>query len=58
VERITDAIRAGELTVPIATFPIEHIREAVTVLAARHVRGKIAITMSPPGPAGRGSGRQ
>ncbi len=58
LERITDAIRAGELTVPIATFPVEQIRQAVTVLAARHVRGKIAITLSPPGPAGPESGRQ
>jgi NADPH:quinone reductase-like Zn-dependent oxidoreductase len=44
--RITDAILAGKLTVPIeATFPVERIREAVTLLADRHVHGKIVITL-------------
>jgi NADPH:quinone reductase-like Zn-dependent oxidoreductase len=44
--RITDAILAGKLTVPIeATFPVERIREAVTLLAGRHVHGKIVITL-------------
>jgi NADPH:quinone reductase-like Zn-dependent oxidoreductase len=43
--QITDAIRAGRLTVPIAgTFPIEKIRDAVTLQAGRHVHGKIVIT--------------
>jgi NADPH:quinone reductase-like Zn-dependent oxidoreductase len=43
--QITDAIRAGRLTVPIAgTFPIERIRDAVTLQAGRHVHGKIVIT--------------
>jgi NADPH:quinone reductase-like Zn-dependent oxidoreductase len=46
VERITDAILAGMLTVPIAaTFPIEQIRDAVTLQAGRHVHGKIVITL-------------
>ncbi|MFB4300243.1 NADP-dependent oxidoreductase [Actinomadura sp. NTSP31] len=44
--RITDAIVAGEFTVPIAaTFPIEKIRDAVALQAGRHVHGKIAITL-------------
>jgi NADPH:quinone reductase-like Zn-dependent oxidoreductase len=43
---ITDAILAGELTVPIAaTVPIEQIRDAVTLQAGRHVHGKIVITL-------------
>lgn len=43
---ISDAILAGTITVPIAaTFPIEKIRDAVTQQAARHVHGKIVITL-------------
>ncbi len=46
LERITDAILAGTITVPIAaTFPIEQIRDAVTLQAARHTHGKIVITL-------------
>jgi len=46
MKRITDAILAGQLTVPIAaTFPIEQIRDAVTLQAGRHVHGKIVITL-------------
>ena len=46
LERITDAILAGKITVPIAaTFPIEQIREAVTLQAGRHVHGKIVVTL-------------
>ncbi|GAA4624661.1 NADP-dependent oxidoreductase [Actinoallomurus vinaceus] len=46
VERITDAILAGKLTVPIAaTFPIEKIRDAVTLQSGRHVHGKIVVTL-------------
>ena len=46
MERITDAILAGELTVPIAaTFPIEQIRDAVTLQAGRHVHGKIVVAL-------------
>ena len=45
LQRITDAILAGQITVPIAaTFPIEKIRDAVTLQAERHVHGKIVIT--------------
>ncbi|MCK9903464.1 NADPH:quinone reductase [Parafrankia colletiae] len=44
--KITDAILAGRITVPIAaTFPIEQTREAVTLQAGRHVHGKIVITL-------------
>jgi NADPH:quinone reductase-like Zn-dependent oxidoreductase len=46
LKRITDAIVAGELVVPIAaTFPIEQTRDAVTLLAERHVHGKVVITL-------------
>ena len=44
--QITDAILAGTLTVPIAArFPIERVREAVSLLAGRHVHGKVVITL-------------
>jgi NADPH:quinone reductase-like Zn-dependent oxidoreductase len=46
LKRITDAIVAGEITVPIAaTYPIEQIREAVQLQAGRHVHGKIAVNL-------------
>ena len=46
MERITDAILAGNITVPIAaTFPIEQIRDAVTLQAGRHVHGKVVVTL-------------
>ena len=46
LEQITDAILAGKLTVPIAaTFPIEQIRDAVTLQARRHVHGKVVVTL-------------
>ncbi len=46
LERITDAILVGKITVPIAaTFPIEKIRDAVALQAGRHVHGKIVITL-------------
>ncbi len=44
--RLTEAILTGTLTVPIAaTFPIEQIRAAVTMQAARHVPGKVVIAL-------------
>jgi NADPH:quinone reductase-like Zn-dependent oxidoreductase len=47
LDRITDAIRSGKLTVPIAaTFPIERTREAVTLQRGGHVHGKVVITLS------------
>jgi NADPH:quinone reductase-like Zn-dependent oxidoreductase len=46
LERITDAILAGKMTVPIAAiFPVEQIRDAVTLQAGRHVHGKIVVTL-------------
>jgi hypothetical protein len=37
---------AGAITVPIAAvFPIEQIRDAVTMQAGRHVDGKILVTL-------------
>jgi NADPH:quinone reductase-like Zn-dependent oxidoreductase len=46
LERTTDAILAGKLTVPIAAvFPIEQIRDAVTMQAGRRVHGKIVVTL-------------
>ena len=46
MERITAAILAGRLTVPIAAaFPVEKIRDAVTLQAGRHVHGKIVVTL-------------
>ncbi|MFI1916988.1 NADP-dependent oxidoreductase [Nocardia sp. NPDC020380] len=46
LERLTAAILAGDIAVPIAaTFPIEQIREAVELQAGRHVHGKVVITL-------------
>jgi NADPH:quinone reductase-like Zn-dependent oxidoreductase len=46
LDRIAAAIAAGRITVPIAAvFPVEQLRDAVTVQAGRHVHGKIVVTM-------------
>jgi NADPH:quinone reductase-like Zn-dependent oxidoreductase len=46
LERITDAILAGQITVPVAAvFPVGQIREAVTLQAGRRVHGKIVVTL-------------
>ncbi len=46
LERVADLIAGGRLTVPIAaTYPVERIRDAVTLQAGRHVRGKIVVTL-------------
>jgi NADPH:quinone reductase-like Zn-dependent oxidoreductase len=46
LQRITDAILDGTITVPIAaTFPVEQIRDAVTLQAGRHVHGKVVVTL-------------
>lgn len=46
VARIAAAIVAGELTVPVAAvFPVERIRDAVALQAARHVHGKVVVTL-------------
>ncbi len=47
LDRITNAISSGKLTVPIAaTFPIERTREAVILQRGGHVHGKVVITLS------------
>ena len=46
LDRITNAILAGEIAVPIAArFPVEKIRDAVALQAARHVQGKVVVTL-------------
>lgn len=46
LDRITDAIASGDITVPIAAaFPIEEIRDAVMLQSGRHVHGKVIVTM-------------
>jgi NADPH:quinone reductase-like Zn-dependent oxidoreductase len=46
LDRIAAAIAAGRITVPIAaTFPIERIRDAVTLQSGRHVHGKVVVTL-------------
>jgi NADPH:quinone reductase-like Zn-dependent oxidoreductase len=44
--KIAGAVVAGELTVPVAAvFPVERIRDAVALQAARHVHGKVVVTL-------------
>lgn len=46
LERITAAIIAGDLTVPIAaTYPIEEVHAAVNLQRSGHVHGKVVITL-------------
>lgn len=46
MERIAEAIGAGELVVPIAaTFSIEQVCEAVALQAERHVHGKVVVKL-------------
>jgi len=46
LQQVTDAILAGQLTVPVAAaFPVEKIRDAVTMQAGRHVHGKVVVTL-------------
>ncbi|MGQ4514876.1 alcohol dehydrogenase catalytic domain-containing protein [Streptomyces sp. DW26H14] len=48
LENIARLVAAGRLRVPIAaTFPVEDIRAAVELQAARHVQGKIVIDLAP-----------
>jgi hypothetical protein len=48
--RITDAILADTLTVPVAaTFPTERSHDAVTLHAGGHVHGETVITLKPLG---------
>ncbi len=45
LEKITNEILAGRITVPIAAkFPVEQIREAVILQSGRHVHGKVVVT--------------
>jgi NADPH:quinone reductase-like Zn-dependent oxidoreductase len=45
LEHIAGLISAGRLTVPVAArFPVEQVRDAVTLQAGRHVRGKLVVT--------------
>uniref|UniRef100_UPI003F49A9D8 NADP-dependent oxidoreductase n=1 Tax=Streptomyces sp. CA-136453 TaxID=3240050 RepID=UPI003F49A9D8 len=45
---IARLVAAGRVRVPIAaTFPVEDIRAAVELQAARHVRGKVVIDLCP-----------
>ena len=46
LQQVTDAILAGQLTVPVAAaFPVEKIGDAVTMQAGRHVHGKVVVTL-------------
>ncbi|WP_344202126.1 NADP-dependent oxidoreductase [Kribbella karoonensis] len=46
LEEIADLVAAGRLRVPIAaSFPVEQIRAAVELQAARHVHGKVVIDL-------------
>jgi NADPH:quinone reductase-like Zn-dependent oxidoreductase len=46
LDRIAAAIAAGQIIVPIAAvFPIERLRDAVTLQAGRHVHGKVVVTL-------------
>ncbi|WP_455583863.1 zinc-binding dehydrogenase [Kitasatospora cineracea] len=48
LEDIARLVAAGRLRVPIAaTHPVEDIRAAVELQAARHVRGKVVIDLPP-----------
>ncbi|WNI28726.1 NADP-dependent oxidoreductase [Streptomyces sp. ITFR-6] len=48
LENIARLVATGRLRVPIAaTYPVEDIRAAVEIQAARHVRGKVVIDISP-----------
>jgi len=46
VGQIIAAILAGRISVPIsATFPIDRIREAVTLQAGLHLHGTVLVTL-------------
>ncbi|MET7898595.1 NADP-dependent oxidoreductase [Streptomyces mirabilis] len=48
LENIARLVAAGRLHVPIAaTYPVEDVRAAVELQAARHVRGKVVIDLLP-----------
>lgn len=46
LERVAALVAGGKLVVPIAaTYPVDKIREAVTLQAGRHVQGKVVVTL-------------
>jgi len=46
LERVAELLAQGKLKVPIAaTYPVEQIRQAVTLQASRHVQGKVVVTL-------------
>jgi NADPH:quinone reductase-like Zn-dependent oxidoreductase len=46
LEQIADLVASGRLRVPIAaTFPVDQIRDAVTLQAGRHVHGKVVVEL-------------
>ncbi|TDU83320.1 zinc-binding alcohol dehydrogenase family protein [Kribbella voronezhensis] len=46
IEEIAALVAAGRLRVPIAArFPVEQIRTAVELQAARHVQGKVVVDL-------------
>jgi NADPH:quinone reductase-like Zn-dependent oxidoreductase len=46
IDKVAGLVAAGQIRVPIAaSFPIEQIRAAVELQAARHVHGKIVIDL-------------
>jgi NADPH:quinone reductase-like Zn-dependent oxidoreductase len=46
IDEVARLVAAGQLQVPIAaSFPVEEIRAAVELQAARHVHGKVVITL-------------
>lgn len=46
LDRVARAVAAGQVTVPIAaTFPLEKIRDAVTLQSGGHVRGKVVLAL-------------
>ncbi|MFO0728504.1 MAG: NADP-dependent oxidoreductase [Myxococcota bacterium] len=46
LERVAALIAEGQLRVPLAArYPVEQIREAVSLQASRHVQGKVVVTL-------------
>jgi NADPH:quinone reductase-like Zn-dependent oxidoreductase len=46
LDEIARLVAVGRLRVPVAaTFPVEQIRRAVELQAARHVHGKVVIDL-------------
>ncbi|MHA3701972.1 NADP-dependent oxidoreductase [Jatrophihabitans sp. YIM 134969] len=47
LEEIARLVAAGEVRVPVAaTFPLEQVRDAVTLQAGRHVQGKVVVSLT------------